>query len=86
MELLLINEYASVNLASDECTWIVDSGALFHLTPKRECFSSYTTGDYGYVKMGNDGACKIVGIGNVCLITSTRCRLYAEGCMPCSGC
>ena len=54
-ELLLICEQASVNLANVECSWVVDFGASFHLTPKRECFSSYTTDDYGYVRMGNDG-------------------------------
>ena len=43
--------------------------------PNRECFSSYTNGDYDYVKMGNDGACRIVGIREVCLLTSTGCRM-----------
>ena len=38
-------------------------------------FSCYTYGDYGHVKMGNDGSCKIVGMGNVCLMTSTGCRM-----------
>ena len=38
-------------------------------------FSTYTAGDYGRVKMGDDGACTIVGIGSVCLTTSTGCRL-----------
>ena len=68
-EMLFICKQASVKVENVECFWVVDSGASFHLTPKRECFSSYTVGDYGYVKMGNDGACKIVGIGNVCLLT-----------------
>ena len=67
-----------MNLANVECSWVVDSGASFHLTPKRECFSSYTAGDYGYVRMGNDGECKIMGIGNVCLLTSTGCRLMLK--------
>ena len=67
-----------MNLANAECSWVVDSGASFPLTPKPECFSSYTTSDYGYVKMGNDGACKIVGIENVCLLTSTECRLILK--------
>ena len=59
-ELLFISEQSCVNLANDECTWVVvDSGASFHLTPKRECLTSYTTGDYNYVKMGNDDTCKI---------------------------
>jgi hypothetical protein len=73
--LLYICEQASVNLANVECSWIVDSGASFQLTPKRECFSSYIAGDYGYVRMGNEDECKIVGIGNVCLLTSNSCRL-----------
>ena len=58
--------------------WVVDFGALFHLTSKRKCFSSYITGGYGYVKMGNDRACKIVGIGNVCLSTSIGYRLMLK--------
>ena len=28
--------------------------------------------------MGNDGECKIVGIGNVCLLTSIGCRLMLK--------
>ena len=46
--------------------------------PNQECFSSYTTDDYSYVKMGNDGACQIVGIREVCLLTSTRCRMILK--------
>ena len=67
-----------VKLAGDESTWVVDSGASFHLTPKKECFSLYTTGDYGYVKMGNEHACKIVEIGNVCFLISTGCRMVLK--------
>ena len=54
-ELLIIFEQANVKLANVEYSWVVDSGASFHLTPKRECFSSYTADDYGYVRMGNGG-------------------------------
>ena len=74
-ELMFICEEASVNLANEECTWVIDSGASFHTTPWRKCFSSYTVGDYGCVKMGDIGACKIAGIGSVCLTMSTGCRL-----------
>ena len=77
-EELLISEQNKINLVSEESTWVVDSRASFHLTPNRRCFSSYTTGDYGYVKMGNDGACRIVGIGNVCLRTSSGCRMVLK--------
>ena len=34
-ELLFICKQASVNLANVECSWVVNSGASFHLTPKR---------------------------------------------------
>ena len=68
-ELMLITEESELNLASDETTWVVDSGASFHLTPDRKCFSSYTAGDHGCVRMGNEGTCRIVGIGDVMLMT-----------------
>ena len=83
--MLFICEQASVNLANVECSWVVDSGASFHLNPKRECFSSYTTNDYGYARMGNDGESRIVGIGNVCLLTSIICQVNVEGCTTRSG-
>ena len=76
--MLFICEQASVNLANIECSWVVDSDASFHLTPKREYFSSYIVSDYGYVRMGNDGECKILGIVNVCLLTSTGYRLMLK--------
>ena len=70
-EILFICEQSSVNLANEECTWVIDSGASFHITPSRECFSSYTTDDYGRVKMGYSGARKTIGIGSVCPTTPT---------------
>ena len=44
-ELVLITEESELNLAGDEVTWVVDSGASFHLTPDRKCFSSYSASD-----------------------------------------
>ena len=72
--LLLISEQNEVNLVSVESTSVVDSGTSFHLTPNLKCFSSYKAGDHGFVKMGNEGACRVVGIGDLCLVTSTGCR------------
>ena len=74
-ELLLISEQNEVNLVGDESTWVVDSGTSFHLIPDRKCFLSYKAGDHGFVKMGKEGACRIVGIGHVCLVTSIGCNL-----------
>ena len=52
-ELFLISEQIEGNLVGDESTWVVDSGAPFHLTPHQKFFSSYKAGDHGFVKMGN---------------------------------
>ncbi|KAK2967337.1 hypothetical protein RJ640_017057 [Escallonia rubra] len=41
--------------------WYVDSGALIHCTPHRDCFSDYVDGDYGHVTVGNGYRCSIVG-------------------------
>ncbi|KAK3043026.1 hypothetical protein RJ639_002594 [Escallonia herrerae] len=45
--------------------WYVDSGALIHCTPHRDCFSNYVHGDYGHVTVGNGYRCSIVGKGKV---------------------
>ena len=70
-ELLLINEQRELTLVGDESKWLVDWGASFHLTPDRGCFSSYKAGDHDFLKMGNEGACRIVRIRDVCLLRST---------------
>ncbi|RDX88984.1 hypothetical protein CR513_29346, partial [Mucuna pruriens] len=60
----------SVNFVSDESMWIIDSGATLHVTPRKEFFTSYTSGDFGVLKMGNDGVTKVIGVGDVCLQTN----------------
>ena len=46
-------------------TWIVDSGASYHVTPIKECFSTFYAGSQGNVYLGNDHACPIEGYGTV---------------------
>ena len=53
----------------------MDSGASFHVTSRRDFFTTYTSGDFGHVRMGNDNRSKIVGRGDVSLETNTGCRL-----------
>ncbi|KAL5715795.1 hypothetical protein ACHQM5_017567 [Ranunculus cassubicifolius] len=45
--------------------WILDSGASYHMCPKRELFSTYRKVDGGSVLMGNSNACKTVGVGTI---------------------
>ena len=57
---------------------MIDSGASFHVTPHRDYFTSYANGNYGHVWLGNEGASKIVGIGDICLETSIGCKLLLK--------
>ncbi|VFQ90233.1 unnamed protein product [Cuscuta campestris] len=75
-DLFFVCDDTSFDVAFQDCTWIIDSSASCHLTPHREFFSSYTSGDFGYVKMGKgEKSSKIIGMGTVCLKTNTGCRL-----------
>ena len=65
VDFLLMSDENEVNLVGDKLTWVVVSGGSFHLTPYCKCFSSYRARDLGSVKMGNEGACQIVNIGDV---------------------
>ncbi|KAE8697223.1 hypothetical protein F3Y22_tig00110627pilonHSYRG00093 [Hibiscus syriacus] len=76
--LYLVDEGNILNIAYDDSSWIVDSGASFHVTPHRSFFSSYRSDDFGTVKMGNQYRSKIVGIGDIILTTSTGCKLILK--------
>ncbi|KAM5588228.1 hypothetical protein ABKV19_006591 [Rosa sericea] len=65
----------------DDCSgvaWVVDSGASFHATPHLEYFTTYQGGDFGTVKMGNDGHSKISGIGDICFETDLGNKLMLK--------
>jgi len=64
-----------VNFVSHETSWVIDSGASVHATSRRDFFTSYRSGDFGSVKMGNNGLAQAVGIGDVCLETRNGTRL-----------
>ncbi|RDX70455.1 hypothetical protein CR513_50300, partial [Mucuna pruriens] len=68
--LVILRYFESVNLVSDES---ID--ATLHVTPRKEFFTSYTVGDFGVLKMGNDGVTKVIGVGDVCLQTNTGMQL-----------
>ena len=58
--------------------WVVDTGASYHATPHREFFTTYRTGDFGVVRMGNTGTSVIAGIGDIHLQTNLGCRLILK--------
>lgn len=69
----------AVNFVTDDSDWVVDSGATIHATSRRDFFSSYTHGDFGSAKMGNNETSKVIGIGDVCLETGMGARLFLKG-------
>ena len=46
-------------------SWIIDSGASFHATPRIDILQNYVAGKFGKVYLGDDEACNIIGKGNV---------------------
>jgi len=45
--------------------WILDSASSYHMTPKKEWFASYKSGDFGSVYQGDNAALSVVGIGDI---------------------
>ncbi|VFQ68282.1 unnamed protein product [Cuscuta campestris] len=77
-DLIVVSDNDLINVASDESSWVIDSGAAFHVTSRKDFFTSYTPGDYGVLKMGNDGRSQVVGIGVVVLETKTGMKLVLK--------
>ncbi|CAA0839882.1 Unknown protein [Striga hermonthica] len=66
-DLVIVYDDGDINLVSSDSSWLGDSGAAVYVTPKREFFSTYTVGDFGYLRMGNNGMAKVIGKGDICL-------------------
>ncbi|RDX79127.1 hypothetical protein CR513_40483, partial [Mucuna pruriens] len=61
-DLVILRDFELVNLVSNENIWIIDSGATLHVTPRKEFFTCYTSGDLRVLKMGNDSVTKVIGV------------------------
>jgi len=70
-----------INVAYDDSSWVVDSGANFHVTSRKDFFSSYTLSDFGLLKIGNNDTSKVISIGTVCLKTSNAIKLILKNVM-----
>lgn len=78
-DLVILSDHELINLVSDESMWIIDSGATLHVTPMKEFFTSYTSGDFGMLKMSNGGVSKVIGVGDVRLQTNMKIQLLLRG-------
>ena len=69
-DIIISEEEKYGHMASSSADWVIDTGASFHATPNKEFFSTYKSGDFGTVRMGNTSQSKIAGIGDVCIRTN----------------
>nr|XP_016495915.1 PREDICTED: uncharacterized protein LOC107814925 [Nicotiana tabacum] len=77
-DLLFTYDENVINLVFHETSWIVDSGAILHVTPRKNFFSSYTPVNSGVLKMGNASEVKVFGVGTVCLKTNNSSMLVLQ--------
>ncbi|KAK8973436.1 hypothetical protein V6N11_064680 [Hibiscus sabdariffa] len=77
-DLWVICDHNLVNLACDETSWVIDIGASIHVTSRRDFFTSYTPGDFGVLKMGNDGLVLVTGMGDVSLVSNNGTKLILK--------
>ena len=66
-EILAIEQDNCCTVLDPYVEWVIDSTAFYHVTPRKELFTSYKVGNFGRVKMGNDSYADIVGIGDICV-------------------
>ena len=57
---------------------MVDTAMSFYITARKDLFSSYTSGSFGWVRMRNQAKCETVGMRDVELETSIWCKLILK--------
>jgi len=64
---VLYSEAATISINREELTevWLMDSGAIWHMTPNRDWFHTYEPVSEGSVFMGDNHALEIAGIGTI---------------------
>ncbi|CAH9135249.1 unnamed protein product [Cuscuta epithymum] len=71
-------EQECLHVGTHDVEWVIDTASSFHATPHQNLFTSYKSGDFGAVKMGNTSFSKIVGIGDVHITTNVGCALVLK--------
>jgi len=78
IDFLLVHEFEFANLVDSSTSWMIDSGASFHITSRINLLTSYTPGNFGSVKMTHESVARYVGVGQVCLEMSNGLRLILK--------
>ncbi|KAL4319652.1 hypothetical protein GQ457_18G003870 [Hibiscus cannabinus] len=74
-DLRIICDENLINLACDESSWVIDTGASIHVTSRKDFFTSYTLGDFGVLKIGSDGLVPVTSMGDVRLVRNNGTKL-----------
>jgi len=75
---MIVYDENLINVTYDDSSWFIDSGVSFHVTSRKNFFSSYTPGDFGMLEMNKNDTPKVIGIGIVCLKTSNKTKLILK--------
>ena len=59
-------------------TWLLNSGASFHVTPHREWFIRYEAKPLGTIRIGDSRQCDVVGIGHVIVQFSDGSQILVQ--------
>ena len=78
LDFLIVYDSDVVKFACQETNWVIDSSVSIHATHRKDFFTSYTSGEFGSVRMGNDGSAKAIGMEDVCLETSNGTMLILK--------
>lgn len=70
---------------SNDEAWMLDSGSSFHVTYKKELFTSYKSGELGFVYLGDDTTHRVVGVGDIKFKMHDRVERMLQGVMHVSG-
>ena len=75
-DMVILSDCENDCLTADcDASWVVDSGSSYHATPSRIFFTTYEPSDLGIVKMKNSDTSKIVGLGDVHIVTNMGYRM-----------
>ncbi|MCI21280.1 hypothetical protein A2U01_0042446, partial [Trifolium medium] len=74
-DLLLVEEHDIANIVDSASSWVIDSDTSVHATSRRDIFCSYTSGEFGDVKLAHESVLKCVGLGYVNLEMANGSKL-----------
>lgn len=63
--MLPVEEHCIANIVDSTSSWVIDSCTPLHVTSRKDIFDSYTSSEFGDVKLTHEGARKCVGLGEV---------------------